>query len=76
MAAKLSALRAERLDKLREVYTGLSAWQTVRVSRHPKRPQTRDYIDAFWNFEITPQFQMQYGYPALSKALKDKGIQP
>lgn len=47
MSAKLEALRAERLDKLREVYTGLTAWQTVRVSRHPKRPQTRDYIDAF-----------------------------
>jgi acetyl-CoA carboxylase carboxyl transferase subunit alpha len=23
---------------------GLSAWDTVRVARHPNRPQTRDYI--------------------------------
>jgi predicted TIM-barrel fold metal-dependent hydrolase len=30
------------------------------------------YVDAFWNFEITPQFQMQYGYPALTKDLKRK----
>jgi predicted TIM-barrel fold metal-dependent hydrolase len=30
------------------------------------------YVDAFWNFEITPQFQMQYGYPALTKELKRK----
>jgi predicted TIM-barrel fold metal-dependent hydrolase len=30
------------------------------------------YVDAFWNFEITPQFQMQYGYPELTKDLKRK----
>jgi acetyl-CoA carboxylase carboxyl transferase subunit alpha len=45
MAARLDLLRQQRLDKLREVYTNLTAWQTVRVARHPKRPQTRDYID-------------------------------
>ncbi|MFI5309328.1 MAG: hypothetical protein ACHQ53_18380, partial [Polyangiales bacterium] len=26
----------------------------------------------FWNFDITPQFQMQYGYPALTQDLKRK----
>ena len=30
------------------------------------------YVDAFWNFEITSQFQMQYGYPALTQELKRK----
>jgi predicted TIM-barrel fold metal-dependent hydrolase len=30
------------------------------------------YVDAFWNFEITPQFQMMYGYPELTKDLKRK----
>jgi predicted TIM-barrel fold metal-dependent hydrolase len=30
------------------------------------------YVDAFWSFEITPQFQMQYGYPELTKDLKRK----
>jgi predicted TIM-barrel fold metal-dependent hydrolase len=30
------------------------------------------YVDSFWNFEITPQFQMQYGYPALTQDLKRK----
>jgi uncharacterized protein len=34
------------------------------------KPQA--YIDAFWNFEITPQFQVQYGYPELTKDLKRK----
>lgn len=30
------------------------------------------YVDAFWNFEITPAFQMQYGYPALTQDIKRK----
>jgi acetyl-CoA carboxylase carboxyl transferase subunit alpha len=28
------------------VYANLSPWDTVRVARHPARPQTRDYIQA------------------------------
>lgn len=45
IAAQISALRAEREDKLRDLYAGLSPWNTVRVARVPKRPQTRDYIE-------------------------------
>jgi predicted TIM-barrel fold metal-dependent hydrolase len=30
------------------------------------------YIDAFWSFEITQQFQDQYGYPALTMERKQK----
>jgi acetyl-CoA carboxylase carboxyl transferase subunit alpha len=42
--AEISALRAAHAAKVKEVYTGLGAWQTVRVARHPLRPQTRDYV--------------------------------
>jgi acetyl-CoA carboxylase carboxyl transferase subunit alpha len=42
---KLDAARAERNRVLAEAYKDLTAWQTVRVARHPKRPQTRDYIE-------------------------------
>ncbi|MCP4684639.1 MAG: acetyl-CoA carboxylase carboxyltransferase subunit alpha [bacterium] len=35
----------KKLKKLREeVYSGLSRWQRVQLSRHPKRPHTLDYI--------------------------------
>ena len=35
----------EKLTKLRrEVYTNLTRWQKVQLSRHPKRPYTMDYI--------------------------------
>jgi acetyl-CoA carboxylase carboxyl transferase subunit alpha len=45
LAERLEELQARRLETLREVYSKLSAWETVRVARHPKRPQTRDYIE-------------------------------
>ncbi len=41
---ELTALRRERQQFLRKAYTNLTAWQTIRVARHPKRPQSRDYI--------------------------------
>src|SRR6056300_1481465 len=41
---------AERLaDLKKEIYTNLTAWQRVQVSRHPSRPYTLDYINALTN---------------------------
>lgn len=40
----LDLLEKRRVQMLKEVYTDLSPWNTVRVARHPNRPQTRDYI--------------------------------
>ncbi len=35
----------KKLTKLRqEIYSGLTRWQKVQLSRHPKRPYTLDYI--------------------------------
>ncbi len=42
---ELETLAALREQKLREAYSKLSPWDTVRVARHPNRPQTRDYIN-------------------------------
>jgi acetyl-CoA carboxylase carboxyl transferase subunit alpha len=47
LAAEVDKLKADRLAMLRELYGKLTAWDTVRVARHPKRPQTRDYIEVF-----------------------------
>lgn len=40
----LSGLRKTHQQLLRKIYAGLSPWDTVRVARHPARPQTRDYL--------------------------------
>jgi|GEM_PF-122147 len=42
--AEISRLRAKHDEELLRIYGKLSPWQTVRVARHPQRPQTRDYI--------------------------------
>lgn len=45
-AGSIEDLRKQRDDALRRLYEQLSPWDTVRVARHPGRPQTRDYIKA------------------------------
>jgi len=44
-AGEIRRIRRELTGLLRKVYTNLSPWETVLVSRHKDRPQTLDYID-------------------------------
>ncbi|HCT45930.1 MAG: acetyl-CoA carboxylase carboxyl transferase subunit alpha [Phycisphaerae bacterium] len=41
----LKKLIKQREKTLKKIYKDLSPWNTVRVARHPERPQTRDYIE-------------------------------
>jgi acetyl-CoA carboxylase carboxyl transferase subunit alpha len=41
---QIRLLRRELAKLKREVYSHLDPWQTVQVSRHAQRPQTRDYL--------------------------------
>ncbi|MFO0491738.1 MAG: acetyl-CoA carboxylase carboxyltransferase subunit alpha [bacterium] len=42
---RIDDLRSAHQQTLKAVYSNLTAWETVRVARHPKRPQSRDYIE-------------------------------
>ncbi len=42
---ELESLRRNRESLLEKIYGQLSPWDTVRVARHPNRPQTADYIN-------------------------------
>lgn len=44
---RIAELESRRLTSIGDIYRDLDPWQTVRVARHPGRPQTRDYIAAF-----------------------------
>jgi len=44
LATDLAAIRAKHQQMLQDVYRKLTPWQTVRVARHPLRPQTREYV--------------------------------
>lgn len=45
LKGELDLLKHAHREQLEKIYTTLSPWDTVRVARHPHRPQTRDYIN-------------------------------
>ena len=48
-AEEIRRLKREIVAAKRQRFRELSAWETVQVSRHPKRPQTLDYIDLMFD---------------------------
>jgi acetyl-CoA carboxylase carboxyl transferase subunit alpha len=46
---ELKRLRRELTAQLRRVYSDLTPWQTILVSRHPERPQTMDYVQMIFD---------------------------
>lgn len=46
---KIKELEKVMNDKIQEIYSGLTPWQRVQVSRHPERPYTLAYIDSISN---------------------------
>jgi acetyl-CoA carboxylase carboxyl transferase subunit alpha len=42
---QISSLRRQWTDATRTIYSGLTPWQTVQVSRHKDRPYTKDYLN-------------------------------
>ena len=44
---KLNQLIDERKELEKEIFSDLSSWETVQLARHPNRPYTLDYINAW-----------------------------
>ncbi|MGQ9524435.1 MAG: acetyl-CoA carboxylase carboxyltransferase subunit alpha [Armatimonadota bacterium] len=44
MVADIQRLEAEHERLMREIFSRLSPWDKVQMARHPKRPQTMDYM--------------------------------
>ncbi len=44
-SAEIRNLQRVQVYELRRIYSNLSAWQTVQVARHPKRPLFGDYFN-------------------------------
>jgi acetyl-CoA carboxylase carboxyl transferase subunit alpha len=49
MSEQLAELEQVLQEKIKEVFSGLTPWQRVQLSRHPDRPYTLAYIDALTN---------------------------
>lgn len=44
-SSEIQKLREQYVSLLKKTYQSLTAWETVQVARHPKRPLSGDYID-------------------------------
>ena len=44
-ALQIRQLQVRQTELLKNIYSGLSPWQTVQVSRHPQRPLMGDYLN-------------------------------
>jgi len=44
-SAEIRRLQRQQVTELKRIYSNLTAWQTVQVARHPKRPLLSDYLD-------------------------------
>ncbi len=44
-STEIHRLQQQQVAELKRVYSKLTAWQTVQVARHPKRPLLTDYLD-------------------------------
>jgi len=47
LSNEIRKVRESHTRMLRDIYARLTGWDTVKVARHPNRPQSWDYIDAF-----------------------------
>ncbi|MCE5187296.1 MAG: acetyl-CoA carboxylase carboxyltransferase subunit alpha [Planctomycetaceae bacterium] len=44
-ASQIRKLQVQQTELMKSIYSNLSSWQTVQVSRHPQRPLWNDYIN-------------------------------
>jgi acetyl-CoA carboxylase carboxyl transferase subunit alpha len=45
LLSEIDTLKSKHREMLTQLYSNLRPWDTVRIARHPQRPQTRDYIN-------------------------------
>jgi acetyl-CoA carboxylase carboxyl transferase subunit alpha len=57
MQDKIDELKKKLKSKTKEIFSGLTPWQRVQLSRHPDRPYTLAYINAITG----GQFQELHG---------------
>ncbi len=52
-AQQIRELQVRQTSLLKDIYSNLTPWQTVQVSRHPQRPLMGDYLNLMFN-DIRP----------------------
>jgi acetyl-CoA carboxylase carboxyl transferase subunit alpha len=68
LSDEIKKLNAKSDELLKDIYTQLTPWQVSKVSRHPQRPYTMDYVNALFT-----DFQELHGDRAFADDLSIVG---
>lgn len=54
VGGEILKLKYQLIEKTKEIFSNLTAWQIVQIARHPERPHTQDYINKIFDdfFEL------------------------
>ena len=48
LRSQIDKLQSEFEDRTKKIYSNLTRWNRVLISRHPQRPHTSDYIEGIF----------------------------
>ena len=65
MTDTVSTLESKVEETKKAIYTNLSGWQKVQISRHPDRPYTLDYIENIVVYIPDINYQINKGQETL-----------
>lgn len=80
LSEEIGAMEHKIEKTRRQIYSHLSVWQRVQLSRHPKRPHTFDYLNLicseFWELHGDRLFQDDHAMVGGLATIKSDGSNP
>ncbi|MDF1684720.1 MAG: acetyl-CoA carboxylase carboxyltransferase subunit alpha [Legionellaceae bacterium] len=70
LTEEISRLELKKLELTKQIFSKLEPWQVVQMARHPRRPQTSDYLEGmFTNFQELHGDRHESSAPAIIAGL-------
>jgi acetyl-CoA carboxylase carboxyl transferase subunit alpha len=70
LTEEISRLEAKVIELTKQIFSKLEPWQVVQMARHPRRPQTSDYLDGmFTDFQELHGDRHESSAPAIIAGL-------
>ncbi len=58
---EIKALEAHRLERIKEIFSDLTAWDRVRIARHPSRPTCAQYLSSVFDEFVALHGDRRFG---------------
>lgn len=70
LSEEISRLELKKLELTKQIFSKLEPWQVVQMARHPRRPQTSDYLEGmFTDFQELHGDRHESSAPAIIAGL-------